>query len=103
MNIFQAALKLREDFAHTGIDLEYAGANNLYLIFHDALHYFLGAEPKEEDEPIVLVAELLFGGKEWDNIPALSNVDIDDLITRISQINSELVEIFIDFYTNYYS
>ena len=105
MNIYQAALKLRQDFAHTGIELE-ATTNpdaNLYFVFHDALHTYLGARPQESDEPIVLATELVLGGQEWQQVELLKDVNPDEISKGLSNIPSDMLEIYIEFYTNYYS
>ncbi len=100
MNVYQLALAFRQYYAGTGIS---EGAvedmyTNTYFIFHDSLHWALGQRPEQQFEPLVLSAELLFGGKD-----ILPNVDIDTLTSLIAGLNPELVEVYIDFYTNWFN
>ena len=105
MNIYQAALKLRLDYAHTSIETE-ATTNadaNLYFVFHDALHTYCGARPQESDEPLVLAIELILGGQEYDHIPMLAKVTADEVSAALGNINPDMVEYMMDFYTAYYA
>lgn len=100
MNLYQAALQLRIDYAHTGIEL---GASedaytNLYFVHHDALHTFLSCPPQLEYEPIVLSAELLLGGKDL-----LPGVDVDEVANRLGSIPTEVLELLINFYTGWFA
>lgn len=101
MNIYQAALKLRLDYEHEGIMLDATedAQTNLYFIFHDALHTYLSAAPKEEYEPIVLATELVLGGLEYTTNKMLKDVSAEEISTKLSLIDSEILEILIDFYT----
>lgn len=103
MNIYQAALKLREDYAHTNITTDYVADNNLYLVFHDALHTLLGCAPEEAYEPQVLATEMILGGVDYTTIPLLSNLSADLLSNSIASIDTATLEVLIDFYTNYFS
>jgi hypothetical protein len=102
LNIYQAALALRTAFAHTGIELGYAGEDevNTYFIHHDAMHYYTGLEPKEVDEPLALAAELVLGGQDYN---AIITVDAQELSKVLANIPAEVVEELIGFYTDWYN
>ena len=104
MNIYQAALQLRIDYAHTGIDTQACddAATNLYFIMHDALHTYVGARPQESDEPIVLATEMVLGGQDYSVVPALVNITADEISAALGNINPDMVESMIDFYTQYF-
>ncbi len=105
MNIYQAALKLRQDYAHTGIELEGTACQdtNLYFVFHDALHTYLNAAPEEACEPIVLATEMILGGQDYTTNSMLLNVSPDQISNALSNIDSETLEILISFYTEYFN
>lgn len=104
MNIYQAALKLRQDYAHTGIELEATDCvtTNLYFIFHDALHTYLGAAPQESDEPLVLATEMVLGGLDYTSNSTFT-VTPDEISSALALIESEVLEVLITFYTNYFN
>ena len=101
LNIFQAATKLRTDYAHLDglitdcVENQYT---NLYFIFHDALHTLLGQPPHQEYENIVLAAEMLLGG-----IDINIDIDIDYLTTLIANLPDTTIEILISFYTDWFN
>lgn len=100
MNIYQAALKLREDYAHTGIELEATedAYTNLYFVMHDALHTYLGCPPELDSEPQVLATELVLGGQEHN-----FNINPNVIADGLASIPSEVLEVYIDFYTAWFS
>lgn len=102
LNIYQAALELRNNYAHTGIELGYVGADdvNTYFVHHDAIHYYTGLEPKEVDEPLALAAELVLGGQDYSTT---ITVDAQELSKVLANIPTEVVEELIAFYTEWYS
>lgn len=104
MNIYQAALQLRNDYAHTGIDTDACddAATNLYFIMHDALHTYVGARPQESDEPIVLATEMVLGGQDYSVVPLLADVTPDEISTALSNINPDMIEFMMDFYTQHF-
>lgn len=105
MNIYQAALQLRLDYAHTGIETGATtdAATNLYFVMHDTLHTYTGALPQESDEPLVLACELVLGGQEWAHVEFLSQVDPADVSAGLAKINPDMLEYMIAFYTAHYS
>jgi hypothetical protein len=105
MNIYQAALKLRQDYAHTGINLESTDCpqTNLYFIFHDSLHTYLGAAPEENSEHIVLATEMVLGGLDYTANATLSAVTAEEISTKLASIDADTLEILIDFYTAYFN
>jgi hypothetical protein len=105
LNIFQAAIKLRDEYAHTGIELEATDCpqTNLYFIFHDALHTYLGAAPEEAQEPLVLATEMVLGGMDHTANPMLAQVTPDEISTKLAAIDADVLEILIDFYTAYFN
>lgn len=100
LNIYQAALALRLEYGHLGIEVEACEDTytNLYFIHHDALHTFLGAEPREEHEPLVLAAEMLLGG-----VDITIEIDLDELTTRLASISVETMELLIEFYSGWFN
>ena len=101
LNIYQAALTLRLEYGHLdGIEVEACtdAYTNLYFIHHDALHTLLGAAPEEEQEPIVLAAEMLLGG-----VDIFLDVDLDELTTRLASIERETMELFMEFYSGWFN
>jgi hypothetical protein len=101
MNVYQAALKLRQDYAHVEGFVNYAvedQAANAYLIYHDALHSLLGLAPEEEFEPIVISIELLLGGQD-----ALPGVSADVLSMALSSLEDEALDDFVEFYTAHFN
>ncbi len=102
MNIYQAALSLRDNYGHLeGVVTAPTGSagEDLYFIFHDALHSLLGQPPSEEYEPIVLATELLLGSQDWSTLYA----DGAHLSALLSQVPTETVEVLIDFYTKWFN
>lgn len=102
LNIYQAALELRNTYAHTGIELDYVGCpiTNTYFIHHDAIHYYTGLEPKEVDEPLALAAELVLGGQDYSTT---ITVDAQELSKVLANIPTEVVEELIAFYTEWFT
>ena len=105
MNIYQAALQLRIDYAHTRIKTNASknAAINLYFIMHDALHTYIGARPQQSDEPIVLATELVLGGKDYSVVPMLADITADEISDALASINTEMIQYMIDFYTQHFS
>ena len=103
LNIFQAAFKLRNDYSHTGITLDYAGDDNTntYFIIHDALHTYTNQAPEEEFEPIVLSIEMILGGIDYTT--SFPNIDANTLSSAIAMIPSEVIEELIYFYTAWFN
>ena len=99
LNIFQAAFKLRADYAHTGITLDYMGENNTYFIFHDALHTYTNLAPQEEYEAIVLSVEMILGGVDC----SMLEVAPDVLANAIASIPTEVLEELMAFYTGWFN
>lgn len=101
LNVFQAALALRINYEHVdGFSTEAVDdvQVNMYLIMHDSLHTYLGLKPELEDEPMVLAAEQLLGG-----VNITQKVDLDELTTRLGNINEEAMELLIDFYSQHFA
>ena len=105
MNIYQAALQLRQDYAHTDIQSQAIDdqEGNLYLIVHDALHTYLNARPQESDEALVLATELVLGGQEYTHLPYLATITPDQISTALASINTENLEYLIEYYTYYHT
>ena len=101
LNIFQAAFKLRNDYAHTSITLDYAGDNNTYFIIHDALHTYTNQAPEEEFEPIVLSIEMILGGIDYTT--SFPNIDANTLSSAIASIPTEVLEELMVFYTGWFN
>jgi hypothetical protein len=103
LNIFQAAFKLRNDYAHTGITLDYVGdvKTNTYFIVHDALHTYTKQAPEEEFEPIVLSIEMILGGVDY--TISFPGVSADELSSAIASIPSDVIEELISFYTGWFN
>lgn len=100
-NIYQAALALRDKYAHVeGFETESCGDpyTDLYFIYHDSLHYYLGMPPDAEHEPVVLAAEMLLGEQD-----IILDVDIDTLTNLLGALPSERLEILISFYTRWFN
>jgi hypothetical protein len=102
MNVYQAALKLREDYAHVDGFMTDVAVNekfNAYFIYHDALHSLLGLAPEEEFESQVLATELILGGKDYSFI----KVSKEDITEGLSSSSSDNLEDLIAFYTAYFN
>jgi hypothetical protein len=102
MNVYQAALKLREDYAHVDGFMTDVAVNeevNAYFIYHDALHALLGLAPEEEFEPQVLATELVLGGKDY----SFTKVSKEDISEGLSSLSSDNLKDLTSFYTAYFS
>lgn len=103
LNIFQAAFKLRNDYGHTGITLNYVDDDNTntYFIIHDALHTYTNLAPEEEFEPIVLSIEMILGGIDYTT--SFPNIDANTLSSAIVSIPTEVLEELMAFYTGWFN